>query len=561
MADPARATASEPAAGGSAGRRFLTFRVRRRGYALPAENVAEVILVPPVARLPRSPKSLMGLANLRGAVIPVVDPGVMLGLGSFNASGTARAIVMAGAARVALVVDAVDALVFLEAARIETRQAELAAEPGELLIGAFQIDVLRAGAPRTGRPRPGALQTDALQTGSPLTGTEHEVTKILDLATMLRTAFGDRATRDNQSRSAIARTGDRTAQKAASNAPLGQRLLISFEVAGQDYALPLDAVREIIPLPAAISVVPGAEAVLLGVTAWRDTLLPLLSLRGLLGFRPSETITGREKAIVTAVNGALVGLVADRSRALIRADAAAIDPAPAMLAARSGGESKITAIFRGDNGRHLISLLAPEQLFREDTMRQLGRQPATAAASSVTRTSGATLRFVVFRLGDEEFGLPISAVDEVARVPEQLTRVPKMPAFLEGVINLRGEVLPVVDQRRRFDMPRFTGTGRRLIVVRAERNRAGLIVDSVSEVLRTEADAIEAPPDLTGESTRLITGVINVRLGERMILLLDPAELLTQAERGVLDQLELSANPAEPDAPWDAPWGAASGVP
>ena len=59
----------------------------------------------------------------------------------------------------------------------------------------------------------------------------------------------------------------------------------------------------------------------------------------------------------------------------------------------------------------------------------------------------------MFRLGDDEFGLPIEAVDEVARVPDQITRLPKTPKFLEGVVNLRGEVLPVVDQRRRFDMP------------------------------------------------------------------------------------------------------------
>jgi purine-binding chemotaxis protein CheW len=80
--------------------------------------------------------------------------------------------------------------------------------------------------------------------------------------------------------------------------------------------------------------------------------------------------------------------------------------------------------------------------------------------------------------------LPISAVDEVARVPDQITRVPKTPNFLGGVINLRAEVLPVVDQRRRFNLPKFEGgEGRRLIVVRTERHRAGLIVDSVSEVL------------------------------------------------------------------------------
>ena len=62
-------------------------------------------------------------------------------------------------------------------------------------------------------------------------------------------------------------------------------------------------------------------------------------------------------------------------------------------------------------------------------------------------------QFLVFRLGDDEFGLPIEAVDEVARVPDQITRLPRTPKFLEGVVNLRGEVLPVVDQRRRFDMP------------------------------------------------------------------------------------------------------------
>jgi purine-binding chemotaxis protein CheW len=152
--------------------------------------------------------------------------------------------------------------------------------------------------------------------------------------------------------------------------------------------------------------------------------------------------------------------------------------------------------------------------------------------------SGALLHFVVFLLGDEEFGLPIAAVDEVARVPTQITRVPKMPDFLEGVMNLRGEVLPVVDQRRRFDLPKFTDSRQRLIVVRAERHRAGLIVDRVSEVFRAAATAIEPPPDLTGEGARLVNGVINDPPANRMILLLDPAELLTQVEQRALDQLD-----------------------
>jgi len=152
----------------------------------------------------------------------------------------------------------------------------------------------------------------------------------------------------------------------------------------------------------------------------------------------------------------------------------------------------------------------------------------------VSRTD--ELRFVVFRLDDNEFALPIDAVDEVARVPDQITRLPKTPKFLEGVVNLRGEVLPVIDQRRRFEMPPTTVNGhRRLVVVRTDRHRAGLIVDSVTEVLRCAPDLIKPAPDLTGEALGLVNSVINLEASGRIVLLLDPSELLTRAERGLLD--------------------------
>jgi purine-binding chemotaxis protein CheW len=508
MADAYAARAEGAAA--APRRRFLTFRVDGRHYALPAETIAEVIPVPSVARLPRSQKCLMGLANLRGTVIPVIDARVLLRREAVALGHTARAIVLAGASPVALAVDAADTIVSVQPDRVETRQVEAAAEPGEILLGAFRMD--RAAEPQVGA----------------------DVTRILDLPAMLNVAFGDRPKRHE------ARTIAVPAQQATETAtPVEHRLLLSFEVAGQDYALLLGAVREIIPLPQSITVMPHAEALLLGVTAWRDSLLPLLSLRGLLGFPPAMEWSGREKVFVTVVNGASVGLVADRARALVRAETTAIDPAPTLLAARSGGEAKIVAMFRGNGGRSLISLLAPEQLFREDVMRRIGDPSFHAVPQPTAPIRGALVHFVVFRLGDETFGLPIAAVDEVAPVPTQITRVPKMPDFLEGVINLRGEVLPVVDQRRRFDMPKFAGgRGQRLIVVRADRHRAGLIVDLVAEVLRTEANAVEPPPELTGEAARLINGVINDRRADRMILLLNPSELLTPVEQNALDQLQ-----------------------
>jgi purine-binding chemotaxis protein CheW len=296
-------------------------------------------------------------------------------------------------------------------------------------------------------------------------------------------------------------------------------------------------VREILPAPATLALVPRAEALVLGVTSYRQRLMPLLSLRGLLGFPPSPEPDGRKRVVVTAVAGALVGLVADRVRAILHADPALVEPTPSVLAARTGGEARIKAIYRGEEGRRLVSILAPEQLFREDIMQGLDAGRDTAGPAADAREGPAEERqFLVFRLGDEEFALPVEAVDEVTRVPEHITRVPKTPPFLEGVVNLRGEVLPVVDQRRRFEMPPGeAGARRRLVVMRTERHRAGLIVDSVSEVLRAGSDAIEPAPDLTDEPTRLVEGVINLGDAGRMVLLLDPAELLSRTERGLLD--------------------------
>lgn len=168
-----------------------------------------------------------------------------------------------------------------------------------------------------------------------------------------------------------------------------------------------------------------------------------------------------------------------------------------------------------------------------------GAQPESPTAP-VEQAGEANLHFLVFRLGGDEFALPIEMVDEVAQVPEPITRVPKTPKFLEGVVNLRGEVLPVIDQRKRFDMPRSEqpATTRRLIVVRTQKHRAGLIIDAISDVIRVLPAAVEPAPELTDGIARLVRGVINLEQSGRIVLVLDPLELLTQAERGRLDAFQ-----------------------
>ena len=500
-------------AGADGDERFLTFRSDGRLYAVPAVSVSEVVRMPPIARVPQAPRSLMGLANLRGSVVPVAGVRALLGRDESASTHASRLIVLDGASAVALAVDEVSSLVRVAHASVRTAEAEIASEAGERLGGVFESN--------------------------------SEVVKILDVPELLKQAFAHHAATRERPEPAL---GAPTSH--AVEPDIVRQRLVTFDVAGQEYALALDEVREIIATPHHLAYVPASDDAVRGVMPYRDGLLPLLSLRHLLALpaAASRDVT-REKVLIVAIGDTLIGLVADQARAVIPVDAERVEKVPPVLAARAGGETRIKEIYRAAHNR-LISILAPDRLFREDVMQRLERDGAAIRSKNDGRSGTKTeqeLRFLVFRLNDDEFALPIDDVDEVARVPDQITRLPKTPIFLEGVINLRGEVLPVIDQRRRFDMPPSPVlAGKRLIVVRTERHRAGLIVDSVSEVLRCAPDKIKPSPDLTGDALGLVRSVINLESSGRIVLLLDPSELLTRAELGLLDSFGKDVRNSEP---------------
>lgn len=143
------------------------------------------------------------------------------------------------------------------------------------------------------------------------------------------------------------------------------------------------------------------------------------------------------------------------------------------------------------------------------------------------------LQLVTFRLGNEEFSLDILRVQEIIRHME-LTRVPRTPDFVDGVINLRGRVIPVLDLRKRFGLPSEERTNEtRIIVVDVDNKTVGLKVDAVSEVLRLPADTVEpAPAIVTGVESDYIKGV--GKLEGRLLILLDVEKILTRTERDAL---------------------------
>jgi purine-binding chemotaxis protein CheW len=161
--------------------------------------------------------------------------------------------------------------------------------------------------------------------------------------------------------------------------------------------------------------------------------------------------------------------------------------------------------------------------------------PAPVERADAERGDGDEfIQIVTCRLDREEFAVDILSVQEINRMVD-ITRVPKAPRFVEGVINLRGRIIPVLDLRRRFGVPDAERTSRsRIVVVNVRGRVVGLIVDSVTEVLRIPRSAVEPPPSLgSSVGAEFIQGV--GRINDRLLTLLDLNRLLTPAEQAALD--------------------------
>jgi purine-binding chemotaxis protein CheW len=504
--EPANITA---AAAETPGAHFVVFHVADGIFGFRLDDVGEIVRIPSLAHMPLGPRSLLGLANIHGAVLPVVGLRRLLGLPDAPLDDVVRVIVIDRGSPVGFVVDRIEDLAALPADRIEKDDAGAGSVDPEVLDGIIK-------------------------------GAEGESTiKILNPHRLLRDEFSHLGVSD--SRAAAGSSVSTTAPTPYDASPERNVSLVSFDLGKQEYALPLDRVREIIQLPAQVSEVPRSETAVLGVVTLRDRLLPLVSLRALLGLPADSSREEPGKVIVLSMGKGAVGVVADRTREILRVDPKVIDPAPALLT-RGEGDAEITSICRLDHGKRLVALLSPDHLFRSDLVRRVLSEHSGEDARAAGETDGNAMtdeQFVIFRLGDQEYGMPIAAVDEIARRPEQIARLPKAPAFVDGVMNLRGIVVPIVDLRRRFEITsKGPAASQRILVLALGGGKTGFMVDSVSEVMRLPTSIISTAPEVSTEQMRLIGRVAS--LDDRMILLVDPAQLLDQIEADVLAKFDRS---------------------
>jgi purine-binding chemotaxis protein CheW len=483
-------------------RQFVIFHIGGERFAVALSDVQEIIRPPTVVHMPLCPGSLEGLANLRGVVLPIVNLRRAFRFAQAQADDATRVVVLDYGRPVGLVVDRMANVVTIETERIEPASAIRSALDAEVLEG-----LIRDADGRS-------------------------VVMILDCQSIFRREFGGDGQFHEGGRSAE-RLAESAARETAAEAG-DEDQLVSFEVAGQEYAFPIERVQEIVQLPSAITEVPNAPHHVLGVITLRQRLLPLVSLRLLFGMPATERTETNKVVVVSLGDGSGVGVVMDSVKEVLHVSRAAVESVPELL--RAGDRGEISAICRLNEGRRLVSILAAQAMFDEAELRQIaGNDEDEMAQATEGRGAAATLdddeQFVLFRLEGEEYGVPIEAVQEIVRVPAELTRIPNTPDFIEGVINLRGAVLPVIDQRKRFRLEALERNDRQRIMVFTIRGmRTGFIVDHVSEVRRIPVGAIGPAPELSAEQQRIIRRVANLDADKRLILLLDVMQLLKADE-------------------------------
>jgi chemotaxis signal transduction protein len=599
---------------------LVTFYLGDEEFGFDIMSVQEIIRQPVLCRVPMAPEYVEGIANLRGMVLPVIDTRTRFGMKREDDTDATRVLVVdIQGQKTGLRVDRVRQVTRIQAAEMEA--------PPQVLGGDNHAEYLRNVAKLEGGKR-----------------------IIMELNPRTLCEIHGQARSDSYDADRV-RTGS-TEETAGVDAGADQSIvqLVSFTLGGEEYAFPMDQVREILRVERP-NVVPNAASYVLGILTVRGKILPVIDLRLLLGLRtlaadiatestrlyercggwlqaktahasnsaaldpglaaieelhawvagfttsseklletlgslrvatdkvlracqsttaPAASAAGRstegdhftreiapnasealrllaefnhevegninedQRLIVVQANGTLLALLVDRVREVLNVPKGLIDP-PSRIS--STDRREMAGVARLNEGKRLILLLDTASLIEGGTLDALKRAAEGQDMETTERATDQKERreqslgerqFVTFRLADGEYGIPIDQIQEIDR-PAAMTRIPKAASYVEGITNLRGEVIPVINARKRFSLPaREVDEQARVIIIDVKGKKTGLLVDSVREVRNQAIRDIAPPPAHVSEGVgqEFISGIGKAADGKRMIVLLDVTKII-----------------------------------
>ncbi len=594
----------------------VVFRLGDEEFGVDINSVKEIVRLPDITPIPRSPNYVYGICNLRGSVLPVIDTRMRFAMDvQENTDQTRLLVVESSGAQTSMVVDNVREVMRMKRSLVEPPPQVCKGVDKEFLEGVVKMD--------DGR----------------------RLIMMLNLNEVV--AIDQQTANKGQVRA------DVKAETGAGNQDVAEEeQLVSFRVSNDEYAFDIGKVREILKIDE-ISAVPNVPDYVMGLFTIRNHLMPILDLRRLLGL-PSlvserqsmlekaadeertwaenlkhvmesglafsgavdarttpfgkwlegyntssievetiakqlkrdravlydaavallekrqqdkagalEAFESRLQPLVNAVQdtirkfeNAMVCNMTEDQRALVvesagmtiayqvdwvdevlRIPTSVIDETPAMA---SSERKELRAVAKLDGGKRLIMIMNETALVSRETTAMLSDiQNTSDVAADPDDSEQKTLRerseeeeqLVTFSIADEEYGIRIMQVQEINRLSE-ITRVPRAPVFIDGMTNLRGSVIPVINIRRLFELEdREVDDRTRIIIVDIGGTKTGLRVDAVNEVMRLSKTDIEDAPGIVSDgAAAFLQGVCKMDDGKRMVMLLDVARILDVKE-------------------------------
>ncbi|WP_379135330.1 chemotaxis protein CheW [Paenibacillus sp. sgz500958] len=471
---------------------LVVFKVAEEEFAFRISHVKEIIRVPSMTNIPHAANHIIGMCSLRGELLPVMDSRQLFGLPAQELNENSRIIVAdIHGKMIGLVSDKVSEVINIEETMIKEPPANIRGIVGGALNG------IVGGIVILNRGKRMVMILDA--------------ERITNVGNHDLTVMQQHANSRELSRSEM--------QK------LEEEQLVIFNIGTAEYAFNINNVKEIIRVPE-FSKVPNAASHIEGVFSTRMQLLAVINLRNLLGI-DNKGLDDSSRVVIINDGSQSYGVLVDKVLHVIGVQKKFFEAD--NLIARLSHTDFIKGMYTLDNGKRIVMMLEPSRLVRPEEVK--ASSDAYHKYDPLLNPDEADHNLehvVIFRLGKEEYAIETQNVQEI-RVINEWTHFPGAPVFISGMVDLRGETIPLLNLRQLFAVQGSATHSSKLLVVEFKNKRVGILIDSVSEVLKFPKTNLEEAPAVFKEMAlnNHIDKIANLSEGTRIVLLLNLASVLS----------------------------------
>ncbi|SCN22656.1 Chemotaxis protein CheW [Clostridium sp. N3C] len=449
-------------------RQLVTFHLGNDEFGADIMNVKEIVRVSEITKVSNAPFYVEGVCNLRGNVLPIIDGRLRFNMEKKDHDENSRVLVIdINGKATGVIVDRVSEVIRVNSKDIEDTPSIMKNDSMDYLNGVIKLD------------------------------NGNRLIMLLDLFKILKVEEVqniDAANVDIQMEKTIA---------YEENEKLNEEQLVSFIVDKEEYAINIMQVKEIIRVIDIVKV-PNAESYIEGVASIRGNLVPIVNLRKYLGLEDVE-VTDHTRILIVDMGKVTCGIMVDKVSEVKRVTENVIQPPPAIFYGEDGEQLK--GIAKLDGGKRLIMILDPTKFIALDKLQQISDISNEKKVDEVYKSIEKQLldeeQLVTLKLEREEYAIKINYVEEITRMTE-VTRIPRAPYFIDGIVNLRGNVIPVLNLRKMFRMEeKEISNSTRIIKIfnpffttRAEDGGTGLGLSIVHDIIKVHRGSIEVNSNL-----------------------------------------------------------------